>query len=100
MKRPLCRFCLERHYTYEEHVIGVEAREALSREEKRLTDASNNQPSASNEHLTGGVAQLVEQRPPNPQVVGSSPAAPAKQRWSREAYNEYMRGYMAKRRHG
>ena len=62
--------------------------------------ASNNPYSASNMHLTPEHSSMEEQGSYKPQVAGSIPAAPTKQRWSREAYNAYQRDYMKRRRDG
>jgi len=112
-KAPVCKLCQKAHWSYEPHGPTAEAPEYVKKmaainspqgaintspaiNEERLTDAINKGVPAINsspsraETSSGKVAsRKVGER-------GLSPRTP--NRRSRESYNEYMRGYMARRR--
>lgn len=95
MKRPLCKVCLERHYTHEGH--------AINKPRERLTDAINTVPPAINKSTVPRGVRVepqpaVDKEPLREAVEAASVGHKTPNRRSREAYNAYMKGYMAKKR--
>lgn len=77
MSKPLCPICDTRHYPYQGHVFASQRRSLGS----------------SGELVEPVVVEPVAQR-----ATKEASLSKTKQRWDRGKYNEYMRGYMKKRR--
>ena len=92
MKRSLCRLCWGRHYTHEGHKL-----------DKAINNAINAAPSAINKSLPPRAIRVEPQPDVDKELQPTAVEATVvgdktPNRRTREAYNEYMKGYMAKRR--
>ena len=105
-KAPVCKLCQKAHWSYEPHGATAEVpgyvkkmaaiNTAPAINEERLTDAINKGVPAINSSPSRAETSSEKVASRKVGERGLSPRTP--NRRSRESYNAYMRGYMARRR--